>query len=94
MTKPTKLNLERTLQLLRQPDAKLVRLHSNNSRAGFYVWPRGGAHSGRHRPGSAGAQRCPAVRARLASRSSAELATGQLAGVELVPHRARLWLLR
>jgi hypothetical protein len=93
VTKPTKLNLEKTLQLLRQPDAKLVRMHSNNSRAGFYVWPRG-AHSGRHRPSAAGAQRCPAVRARLASRSSAELATGQLAGVELVPRRARPWLLR
>jgi hypothetical protein len=42
MTKPIKLNLEKALQLLRQPDAKLVRLHSNNNRAGFYVWPRGG----------------------------------------------------
>ena len=26
----------------RKPDARLVRLHSNNGGAGFYVWPNGG----------------------------------------------------
>jgi hypothetical protein len=42
VTKPTKLSLEKTLHLLRKPDARLVRLHSNNGGAGFYVWPDGG----------------------------------------------------
>jgi hypothetical protein len=37
-----KLGLEKVLHLLRKPDARLVRLHSNNGGAGFYVWPRGG----------------------------------------------------
>ena len=37
-----KLSLEKVLHLLRKPDARLVRLHSNNGGAGFYVWPRGG----------------------------------------------------
>ena len=41
MTKP-KLSLEKVLHLLRKPDARLVRLHSNNGTAGFYIWPRGG----------------------------------------------------
>ena len=41
-TKPTKLSLEKVLHLLRKPDARLVRLHSNNGGAGFYVWPIGG----------------------------------------------------
>ena len=41
-TKPTKLSLEKVLHLLRKPGARLVRLHSNNGGAGFYVWPRGG----------------------------------------------------
>ena len=41
-TKPTKLSLEKVLHLLRKPDARLVRLHSNSDGAGFYVWPRGG----------------------------------------------------
>ena len=41
-TKPTKPGLEKVLHLLRKPDARLVRLHSNNGGAGFYVWPRGG----------------------------------------------------
>jgi hypothetical protein len=41
-TKPTKLSLEKVLHLLRKPDARLVRLHSNNGGAGFYVWPNGG----------------------------------------------------
>jgi hypothetical protein len=41
VTKP-KLSLEKAIHLLRQPDAKLVRLHSNNGGAGFYVWPGGG----------------------------------------------------
>ena len=41
VTKP-KLSLEKVLHLLRKPDARLVRLHSNNGGAGFYVWPRGG----------------------------------------------------
>jgi len=41
-TKSTKLSLEKVLHLLRKPDARLVRLHSNNGGAGFYVWPRGG----------------------------------------------------
>src|SRR6516162_4237054 len=40
--KPTKLSLEKALHLLRKPDARLVRLHSNNGGAGFYVWPGGG----------------------------------------------------
>ena len=40
--KPTKLSLEKALHLLRKPDARLVRLHSNNGGAGFYVWPSGG----------------------------------------------------
>ena len=42
VTKPTKISLENALQLLSKPDARLVRLHSNNGGAGFYVWPRGG----------------------------------------------------
>jgi len=42
VTKPTKLSLEKALHLLRKPDARLVRLHSNNGGAGFYVWPGGG----------------------------------------------------
>ena len=42
VTKPAKLSLEKVLHLLRKPDARLVRLHSNNDGAGFYVWPRGG----------------------------------------------------
>ena len=41
-TKPNKLSLEKVLHLLRKPDARLVRLHSNNGGAGFYVWPNGG----------------------------------------------------
>ena len=41
VTKP-KLSLEKVLHLLRRPDARLVRLHSNNGGAGFYVWPGGG----------------------------------------------------
>jgi hypothetical protein len=36
MTKP-KLSLEKVLHLLRKPDARLVRLHSNNDGVGFYV---------------------------------------------------------
>ena len=40
-TKP-KLSLGKVLDLLRKPDARLVRLHSNNGGAGFYVWPNGG----------------------------------------------------
>ena len=39
VTKPNKLSLEKVLHLLRKPDARLVRLHSNNDGAGFYVWP-------------------------------------------------------
>ena len=39
---PPKLSLEKVLHLLRKPDARLVRLHSNNGGAGFYVWPNGG----------------------------------------------------
>jgi hypothetical protein len=39
---PVKLSLERALHLLRKPDARLVRLHSNDGGAGFYVWPGGG----------------------------------------------------
>ena len=40
MTSPNKLSLEKALQLLRKPDARLVRLHSNNNGgAGFYIWP-------------------------------------------------------
>ena len=46
VTKPTKLSLEKALHLLRKPDARLVRLHSNNGGAGFYVWPGGGRVSG------------------------------------------------
>ena len=42
VTKPTKLSLEKALHLLRKPDAQLVRLHSNNGGAEFYVWPSGG----------------------------------------------------
>ena len=42
VTKPIKLSLEKALHLLRKPDARLVRLHSNNGGAGFYVWPSGG----------------------------------------------------
>ena len=42
VTKPTKLSLEKALHLLRKPDARLVRLHSNNGGAGFYIWPGGG----------------------------------------------------
>ena len=42
VTKPNKLSLEKVLHLLRKPDARLVRLHSNNDGAKFYVWPRGG----------------------------------------------------
>ena len=42
VTKPTKLSLEKALHLLRRTDARLVRLHSNNGGAGFYVWPGGG----------------------------------------------------
>ena len=42
VTNPTKLSLEKVLHLLRKPGARLVRLHSNNGGAGFYVWPRGG----------------------------------------------------
>jgi len=38
----TKLSLEKALHLLRKPDARIVRLHSNNGGAGFYVWPGGG----------------------------------------------------
>jgi hypothetical protein len=36
VTKPTKLSLEKALHLLRKPDARLVRLHSNlsNDRSG------------------------------------------------------------
>ena len=34
VTKP-KLSLEKVLHLLRKPDARLVRLHSNNGGAGF-----------------------------------------------------------
>jgi hypothetical protein len=34
--------LEKAIHLLRQPDAKLVRLHANNGTGGFYIWPRGG----------------------------------------------------
>jgi hypothetical protein len=41
VTKP-KVSLEKVLHLLRKPEARLVRLHSNNDGAGFYVWPRGG----------------------------------------------------
>ena len=41
VTKP-KPSLEKVLHLLRKPDARLVRLHSNNGGAEFYVWPRGG----------------------------------------------------
>ena len=41
MTKP-KLSLEKVLHLLRKPEARLVRLHSNNGTAGFYIWPCGG----------------------------------------------------
>jgi hypothetical protein len=41
VTKP-KLSLEKVLHLLRKPEARLVRLHSNNDGAKFYVWPRGG----------------------------------------------------
>ena len=36
VTKP-KLSLEKVLHLLRKPDARLVRLHSNNGPAGFYL---------------------------------------------------------
>src|SRR5262245_47281757 len=42
MTGPKKLSLEKALHLLRKPDVRLVRLHSNNGGAGFYVWPGGG----------------------------------------------------
>ena len=42
VTKPAKLSLEKALNVLRKPGARLVRLHSNNGGAGFYVWPRGG----------------------------------------------------
>jgi hypothetical protein len=35
VTKPTKLSLKKALHLLRKPDARLVRLHSNNAGAGF-----------------------------------------------------------
>ena len=41
MRKP-KHSLEKVLDLLRKPDARLVRLHSNNGGRGFYVWPNGG----------------------------------------------------
>jgi hypothetical protein len=34
--------LDKALGLLRQPDAKLVRLHSNSSAAGYFIWPDGG----------------------------------------------------
>jgi hypothetical protein len=44
-----KLSLEKVLHLLRKPDARLVRLHSNNGGAGFYVWPRGGRVSDKSR---------------------------------------------
>jgi hypothetical protein len=39
MTRHQKIT--RALDLLRGPDARLVRLHSNNGAAGFYIWPRG-----------------------------------------------------
>ena len=39
---PVKLSLEKALHLLRKSDARLVRLHSNNGGAGFYIWPGGG----------------------------------------------------
>ena len=42
VTKPAKLSLEKALNVLRKPGARLVRLHSNNGGAGFYLWPRGG----------------------------------------------------
>ena len=42
VTKPPKLSLEKVLHLLRKPGARLVRLHSNNGGAEFYVWPGGG----------------------------------------------------
>jgi len=42
-----KLSLEKALNLLRQPDAKLVRLNSNNGGAGFFIWPGGGRISDR-----------------------------------------------
>jgi hypothetical protein len=42
VTKPAKFSLEKALNVLRKPDARLVRLHSNNGGAGFYVWPNGG----------------------------------------------------
>ena len=41
VTKP-KLSLEKVLHLLCKPDARIVRLHSNNGGAGFYIWPGGG----------------------------------------------------
>ena len=41
VTKPANLSLEKALHL-RKPDARLVRLHSNNDGAGFYDWPRCG----------------------------------------------------
>ena len=41
VTKP-KLSLEKVLHLLCKPDARIVRLHSNNGEARFYVWPNGG----------------------------------------------------
>ena len=42
MISPKKLSLEKALHLLRKPDVRLVRLHSNNGGAGFYIWPGGG----------------------------------------------------
>ena len=42
MISPKKLSLEKALHLLRKPDVRLVRLHSNNGGAGFYIWPDGG----------------------------------------------------
>jgi hypothetical protein len=38
----SKRPIDKALDLMRKPDAKLVRLHSNSGGAGFYVWPDGG----------------------------------------------------
>jgi hypothetical protein len=42
MTQPKVIKkLDRAVNALRRPDTKLVRLHSNNGGAGFFIWPHG-----------------------------------------------------
>ena len=42
VTKPTSSAWKRCCTYCASSDARLVRLHSNNGGAGFYVWPNGG----------------------------------------------------